>query len=177
MKKEVQLSGGIEALFGTLDENLRLLETALHISTHLKNGYLEIEGEAADVERMEHIVEDYAQLLSEGVSFNNGELCGYLKVVAAEPTASLRPLVLSARLRNFGRKSVVPKSLNQRLYMEAIDLHDMVFGIGPAGTGKTYLAVAMAVSYLLGRKVNRIVLARPALEAGERLGFLPGTIQ
>src|SRR3990170_2086913 len=117
MKKEVQLNSGIEVLFGTLDENLRLLETTLHISTHLKNGYLEIEGEAADVERMERILEDYVQLVSEGVSFNNGELRGYLKVVAAEPAASLRPLVLSARLRNFGRRSVVPKSLNQRLYM------------------------------------------------------------
>ena len=177
MKKEVQLNSGIEVLFGTLDENLRLLESTLNISAHLKNGCLEIEGEAASVERMERILADYSQLVSEGVSFSNGELRGYLKVVAEEPSTSLRPLVLASRLRSFGRKSVVPKSLNQRFYMEAIDLHDMVFGIGPAGTGKTYLAVAMGGSYLLARKVNRMVLARPAVEAGERLGFLPGTIQ
>jgi phosphate starvation-inducible protein PhoH and related proteins len=177
MKKEVQLTSGIETLFGTLDENLRLLESALHLTAHLKSGSLELEGDAASLERMERIVEDYGQLLKEGVTFANGDLRGYLKIVAEDPAASLRGLVTAARHRQYGRKTVVPKSLNQRLYMESIDLHDMVFGIGPAGTGKTYLAVGMAVSYLLSRKVTRIVLARPAVEAGERLGFLPGTLQ
>jgi phosphate starvation-inducible PhoH-like protein len=76
-----------------------------------------------------------------------------------------------------GRRTVQPKSVNQRRYLEAIESHDMVFGIGPAGTGKTYLAVAMAISALLAKRVNRIILARPAVEAGERLGFLPGTLQ
>jgi phosphate starvation-inducible PhoH-like protein len=104
-------------------------------------------------------------------------LLGYLKIVADDPAASLRALVTSGRHRQYGKKPVVPKSLNQRLYVEAIDRHDMVFGIGPAGTGKTYLAVGMAIAYLLGRRVSRIVLARPAVEAGERLGFLPGTLQ
>jgi phosphate starvation-inducible PhoH-like protein len=177
MKKEVKLTTGIETLFGTLDENLRLLENALHLSAHLKNGSLEIEGDEASVERMERIVEDYGQLVKEGVSFNNGDLRGYLKIVAEDPKTNLHSLVTSGRQRQYGRKSVTPKSPNQRLYMEAIDRHDMVFGVGPAGTGKTYLAVAMAISYLLSRKVNRIVLARPAVEAGERLGFLPGTLQ
>jgi phosphate starvation-inducible PhoH-like protein len=177
MKKEVKLTAGVETLFGTLDENLRLLESALHLTAHLKNGSLEIEGEESDVERMERIVDDYAVLLKEGVSFSNGDLLGYLKIVAGDPTASLRALVTSGKHRQFGKKAIVPKSLNQRVYLESIDLHDMVFGIGPAGTGKTYLAVAMAISYLLSRKVNRIVLARPAVEAGERLGFLPGTLQ
>jgi phosphate starvation-inducible protein PhoH and related proteins len=177
MKKEVKLTSGIETLFGTLDENLRLLESALHLKAQLKNGSLEIEGDEANVERMEGIVEDYAELLKEGVSFSNGDLRGYLKVVAGDPAARLRALVSSGRHRQFGRKPVVPKSQNQRVYLEAIDLHDMVFGVGPAGTGKTYLAVGMAVSYLLSRKVSRIVLARPAVEAGERLGFLPGTLQ
>ncbi|OFW12816.1 MAG: hypothetical protein A3H27_16050 [Acidobacteria bacterium RIFCSPLOWO2_02_FULL_59_13] len=177
MRKEVKLSGGIETFFGTLDENLRLLESSLGLTTHLNKDFLEIEGEQQGVERMERILDDYSQLLREGVSFHNGELRGYLKLVGEDPTCNLRGLVMSGRQRSFGRKSVVPKSANQRLYMEAIDRHDMVFGIGPAGTGKTYLAVGMAVSYLLARKVNRIVLARPAVEAGERLGFLPGTIQ
>jgi phosphate starvation-inducible PhoH-like protein len=177
MKKEVQLTTGIETLFGTLDENLRLLETALHLSAHLKNGTLEIEGDSADVERMQRIVEDYAQLLKEGVTFSNGDLLGYLKIVAEDPASNLHALVSSGRHRQYGKKPVTPKSLNQRLYVEAIDHYDMVFGVGPAGTGKTYLAVGMAVSYLLSRRVNRIVLARPAVEAGERLGFLPGTIQ
>lgn len=177
MKKEVKLTAGIETLFGTLDENLRLLETTLHLTAHLKNGSLEIEGEQANVERMERIVEEYGQLVNEGVSLSNGDLLGYLKIVAEDPSTGLRALVTSGRHRQYGKKPVVPKSLNQRLYVEAIDRHDMVFGIGPAGTGKTYLAVGMAVAYLLGRRVTRIVLARPAVEAGERLGFLPGTLQ
>jgi len=177
MKKEVKLSSGIETLFGTLDENLRLLESSLHLTAHLKDDSLEIEGEPANVDQMERIVNDFSQLVKEGVSFNNGDLRGYLKVIAEDPSYSLRTLVMTGRHRNFGKKSVVPKSANQRLYLEAIDLHDMVFGIGPGGTGKTYLAVGMAVSYLLARKVSRIILARPAVEAGERLGFLPGTIQ
>ena len=177
MRKEVQLTRGIATLFGTLDENLRLLENALHLTAHLKTDSLEIEGEAGSVERMEEIVGDYGQLLKEGVSFSNGDLNAYLKVVVEDPALPLRTLVHSSQHRQFGKKAVVPKSPNQRLYMDLTDSYDMVFGIGPAGTGKTYLAVAMAVSYLLARKVNRIVLARPAVEAGERLGFLPGTIQ
>ncbi|MCH7979209.1 MAG: PhoH family protein [Acidobacteria bacterium] len=177
MRKEVKLNSGIETLFGTLDENLRLLETTLQLTARLKNDSLEIEGEPANVERMERIVEEYGQLVKEGLSFNNGDLQGYLKIVAEDSSFSLRSLVLSTRQRSFGKKSIVPKSMNQRLYLEAIDRHDMVFGVGPAGTGKTYLAVGMAISYLLARKVNRIILARPALEAGERLGFLPGTLQ
>ena len=177
MRKEVQLTRGVETLFGTLDENLRLLENALHLTAHLKTDSLEIEGESGSVERMQQIVEDYGLLLKEGVSFSNGDLKAYLKVVVEDPALSLRTLVHGSQHRQFGKKAAVPKSPNQRLYLDLIDSYDMVFGIGPAGTGKTYLAVAMAVSYLLTRKVNRIVLARPAVEAGERLGVLPGTIQ
>jgi phosphate starvation-inducible PhoH-like protein len=177
MKKEVQLTSGIETLFGTLDENLRLLESALRLTAHLKNGSLEIEGDEASVARMEGIVEDYGRLVKEGFTFANGDLRGYLQILAEDPAASLHSLVMQGKQRQFGKKPLVPKSLNQRLYLESIDRYDMVFGIGPAGTGKTYLAVAMAISYLLARKVNRIVLARPAVEAGERLGFLPGTLQ
>ncbi len=177
MRKEVKLTRGIEILFGTLDENLRLLEASLRLKAHLKNESLELEGEPQDIERMEQIVSDYSQLVKEGVSFNNGDLQAYLKVIVEDPSASLRALVVNGRQRQFGRKSVVPKSQNQRVYLDMIDRHDMVFAIGPAGTGKTYLAVAMAISYLLSRRMNRIILARPAVEAGERLGFLPGTLQ
>lgn len=177
MRKEVKLTRGIETLFGTLDENLRLLEQSLRLKANLKNESLELEGEAQDIERMEQIVTDYGQLVREGVPFNNGDLRAYLKVIVEDSSVSLRSMVANGRQRQFGRKSVVPKSHNQRVYLEMIDQHDMVFGIGPAGTGKTYLAVAMGISYLLSRRMNRIVLARPAVEAGERLGFLPGTLQ
>ncbi len=177
MKKDVKVSSGIETLFGTRDENLRLLESELRLTLQLKNNAIEIDGEPLDVERMERLLDDYDKLMQEGVIFSNGDLRGFLKIVADDPSASLHSLVTSSRNRNFGKKAVVPKSLHQRIYMESIDRNDMVFGIGPAGTGKTYLAVSMAVSYLLSRRVSRIVLARPAVEAGERLGFLPGTLQ
>jgi phosphate starvation-inducible PhoH-like protein len=98
-------------------------------------------------------------------------------VVTTDPSASLRGLAEAGRQRSFGKRQVQPKSLNQRRYLDAIENNDMVFGIGPAGTGKTYLAVAMAISALVSKRVNRIILARPAVEAGERLGFLPGTLQ
>src|SRR4029077_1143505 len=92
-------------------------------------------------------------------------------------TATLRGMAEAGKQRSFGKRQVQPKSMNQRRYIDAIEKYDMVFGIGPAGTGKTYLAVAMAVSALNAKKVTRIILARPAVEAGERLGFLPGTLQ
>ena len=98
-------------------------------------------------------------------------------MITADPEASLRRLVESGKQRSFGKKQIAPKTMTQRLYMDAIESHDLVFGIGPAGTGKTYLAVAMAVAALLSKRVSRIVLTRPAVEAGERLGFLPGTLQ
>jgi phosphate starvation-inducible PhoH-like protein len=100
-----------------------------------------------------------------------------IKLVARDPEASLRALVEAPQPKRAGKKIVTPKSPNQRTYMEAIDKFDMVFSIGPGGTGKTYLAVTQAVSALLSKNVNRIILARPAVEAGERLGYLPGTLQ
>src|SRR5213076_2466425 len=100
-----------------------------------------------------------------------------LRILSEDPNATLKGLTEAGRPRTFGKKTVSPKSLNQHRYVDAIERHDMVFGIGPSGTGKTYLAVAMAVDALLTKEVSRIILARPAVEAGERLGFLPGTLQ
>lgn len=176
-KTSVQISRGIEPLFGTRDENVRLLEEGLSVRVQLVEDSLEIEGEQDDVARAEAILADYVALVKQGHTFTNGDLNCYLRVVTEDRDVSLRELVKSSRQRNFGKKTVAPKSVNQRRYLEAIERNDLVFGIGPAGTGKTYLAVAMAVSALLGKQVNRIVLTRPAVEAGERLGFLPGTLQ
>src|SRR5207237_8426982 len=114
---------------------------------------------------------DYNQLQRGGQTFKNGDLNSMLRVLVADPKATLRGLVEAGRQRSFGRRTVQPKSLNQRRYLDAIESHDMVFGVGPAGTGKTYLAVAMAISELLAKRVNRIILALLAVEAGERLGF------
>src|SRR5271169_2894012 len=177
MKLSVQITRGIESLFGTRDENIRVLEDGLHVTASLLNDSLEIEGAEPDVIRAASILEDYVSLVKEGQSFTNGDLNSYLRVVTADPEVSLRSLVVSGRQRNFGKKLLAPKTINQRRYLEAIERNDLTFGIGPAGTGKTYLAVAMGVSALLAKRVSRIVLTRPAVEAGERLGFLPGTLQ
>jgi phosphate starvation-inducible PhoH-like protein len=143
----------------------------------LVDNNLEIEGEPDDVTRAQNILEDYNTLLREGFVFNNGDLNSYLRVVTKDREVSLRALVNSGKQRSFGKKILAPKTVNQRRYLEAIERNDLVFGIGPAGTGKTYLAVAMAISALINKQVSRIVLTRPAVEAGERLGFLPGTLQ
>jgi phosphate starvation-inducible PhoH-like protein len=177
MKASVQISQGIESLFGTRDENIRLIESGLGVSASLLDSFIEIQGEEANVCRAERILEDYAALVREGHIFTNGDLNSYFRVITEDREVSLRSLVSSGRQRNFGKKVLAPKTVNQRRYLEAIERNDLVFGIGPAGTGKTYLAVAMAISALIGKKVSRIILTRPAVEAGERLGFLPGTLQ
>src|SRR5215469_9610738 len=177
MKKSIEITPNIETLFGTRDENLHLLEDGLNINIDLRSDSLELEGTPRDVARAEQVFSDYDQLQRSGHVFNNGDLNSMLRVLVADPKVTLRGLAEAGRQRSFGRRTVQPKSVNQRRYLEAIEQHDMVFGIGPAGTGKTYLAVAMAISALISKRVNRIILARPAVEAGERLGFLPGTLQ
>ncbi|MBZ5547340.1 MAG: PhoH family protein [Acidobacteriia bacterium] len=177
MKKSIEISPNIETLFGTRDENLHVLEDGLNINIDLRSDRIELEGAARDVARAEQLFADYDHLQRNGFQFNNGDLNSMLRVVVGDPNVTLRGLAEAGRQRAFGRRTVQPKSPNQRRYLEAIEQYDMVFGVGPAGTGKTYLAVAMAISALINKQVNRIILARPAVEAGERLGFLPGTLQ
>jgi len=154
------------------------MEDGLDVQIDLKSESIQVMGEAAAVARVEGIFADFEHLRRVGVHPHNGELNALLKMVVADPTVTLRGLVESGKQRSAGVKRMVqPRSPNQRKYVEAIETHDMVFGLGPAGTGKTYLAVAMAVSALLAKKVSRIILVRPAVEAGERLGFLPGSLQ
>ena len=122
--------------------------------------------------RAEGILADYVALVKEGHAFSNGDLNSYFRVVTEDREVALRELVTSGRQRNFGKKPVAPKSANQRRYVEAIERNDLVFGIGPAGTGKTYLAVAMGISALLGKRVSRIILTRPG-GGGGRAARLP----
>jgi phosphate starvation-inducible PhoH-like protein len=177
MKQTVRLAGGINELFGTLDENLKLFESALHVTTHLRDHDLEIEGSASQVERAAQILGEYNQRIRDGRVPDSQEVKSLLRIATAEPAPAHRGAFSPAHTRSFGKKTIVPKSANQKRYIEALEAYDMVFAIGPGGTGKTYLAVAMAVTALLSKQVNRIILARPAVEAGERLGFLPGTLQ
>jgi len=162
---------------GTYDGNLKLFERCFQVSAHLGEESLEIEGEEGNVRRAQRLVEEYSALVESGTRFENAEIEGFLRIISQDPEASLKGLAEAGRPRSFGKKSIAPKGLNQRSYVDAMERHDMVFGIGPSGTGKTYLAVAMAVDALLTKEVSRIILARPAVEAGERLGFLPGTLQ
>ena len=178
IKKALEITPGIEPLYGTRDENLRLLEDGLQITIDLRSDAIHIAGEETQVSRAAQVFADFDALRRSGVTLQNGELHGLLKLVVADPRATLRQLVDSGKQRSAGVKRMVqPRSPNQRKYVEAIESSDMTFGLGPAGTGKTYLAVAMAVSALMAKKVARIILVRPAVEAGERLGFLPGSLQ
>jgi phosphate starvation-inducible PhoH-like protein len=177
MKRTIHISGKIEPFFGTLDENIRMLEDALRVKTHLHDTRLTVEGEQESVDQAVRIVEEYNHLTRHGRLLSSEEVKSLVRVATEEPHESPRGMFEHSRTRSFGKKTVTPKNASQRRYMEEIETHDMTFGIGPGGTGKTYLAVAMAVSALLTKQVNRIILARPAVEAGERLGFLPGTLQ
>jgi phosphate starvation-inducible protein PhoH and related proteins len=177
MKQTVRIAGGVNELFGTLDENLRLFESTLRVTTHLSDRDLEIEGEPAQVERAARILGAYNDRVREGNVPNSQEVKALLRTAADEPVSTLHGAFSPTRSRSFGKRTISPKSPNQKRYIEALENYDMVFAIGPGGTGKTYIAVAMAVAALLSKQVNRIILARPAVEAGERLGFLPGTLQ
>jgi phosphate starvation-inducible PhoH-like protein len=177
MKQTVRIAGGINELFGTLDENLKYFESSLRVTTNLKDHDIEIEGEAVQVERAARILGAFNDRIREGQIPTSQEVKALLRTAADQPVSTLHGTFSPSHKRALGKKSVVPKSANQKRYIEALETYDMVFAIGPGGTGKTYLAVALAVSALLSKQVNRIILARPAVEAGERLGFLPGTLQ
>jgi phosphate starvation-inducible PhoH-like protein len=177
MRRTIQIEGAIEPLFGTLDENLKLLESAFRVTVELHDDRLAVEGEAIHVDRAVKVLDEYNHLVRAGRALDASEVNSLIRVASDDRGAPVGSIFEPSRTRVFGKKNVNPKSANQRRYMEDIECHDMVFAIGPGGTGKTYLAVAMAVSSLLTKQVNRIILARPAVEAGERLGFLPGTLQ
>src|ERR1700735_3515264 len=177
MKQTVRLAGGINELFGTPDENLKLFESSLHVKTHLRDHDLENEGPQPQVERAAQILGEYNQRILDGRVPNTQEVKSLLRIATGDANPPARGAFSPTHTRALGKKTVVPKSANQKRYMEVLEAYDMVFAIGPAGTGKTYLAVAMAVTALLSKQVSRIILARPAVEAGERLGFLPGTLQ
>jgi phosphate starvation-inducible PhoH-like protein len=139
-------------------------------------GDLLVEGEEQGEETVAQIFNQLGSLMKDGYSVSAGDVRLAAQLLTQDENVRLRDYLMKSAVRG-GKKVVVPRSLNQRAYLEQIESHDMVFGIGPAGTGKTFLAVAQAVKTLLEKSVERIVLARPAVEAGEKLGFLPGDLQ
>jgi phosphate starvation-inducible protein PhoH and related proteins len=176
MRKVAVPERGAEAFFGPNDENLRYLEEQLKVQIKGRGPELLVEGEKGGEEAAFQVFDQLGALIKDGYTVAPGDVRLAAQLLAQNGDVKLRDYLMKSAVRG-GKKVVVPRSLNQREYLEKIEKHDMVFGIGPAGTGKTYLAMAQAVAMLLNKSVARIVLARPAVEAGEKLGFLPGDLQ
>ena len=168
---------GIETLFGSYDENLKHLESLFHVRIRTQGHDLLVEGESTDLDKVDRVVGQLSSLMQDGYKLSNSDVKTASDLVAQNESVDIRDHFLRGSLTPAGKRRVAPKSVNQRRYLDAIDQFDIVFGIGPAGTGKTYLAMAQAVAFLVAKKVSRIILARPAVEAGEKLGFLPGDLQ
>jgi phosphate starvation-inducible PhoH-like protein len=179
--KTIILDGkALEVLVGSLDETLRLIEERFGVRVSARGDRVTVEGDGDDggrrEDRVERLLRQLAALHERGLAVRREDIRTAIGLVERDPDVRLADHFVHARLRPSAKKAVVPKSANQRRYVEAIRDNDMVIAIGPAGTGKTYLAVAMAITLLNEKRVQRIILARPAVEAGERLGFLPGDI-
>ncbi len=165
-----------QQLFNHEPHNLALLETELKVKATAREGWIKLEGAEADLERAKHLFASLENLLKAGSPVKNREFTHAVNVVKHEGATLLKDMV-SDRVTTHERKpSVTAKTAGQKKYLDAIRKHDITFGIGPAGTGKTYLAVAMALAALRDGSVSRIILTRPAVEAGEALGFLPGDL-
>lgn len=163
------------ALLGPRDEHLTLIEKAFKADVHVRGNQVTLRGEPAEVALVERLLDELVTIIRTGQGVTTETVERAIGILRTETTE--RPAdVLSLNILSNRGRTIRPKTLNQKRYVEAIDKHTIVFGIGPAGTGKTYLAMAKAVQALQSKNVNRIILTRPAVEAGERLGFLPGTL-
>jgi len=177
MRKIALPAEGIETLYGTRDVNLRQIESLLSVQISTQGSELTVRGNPDSELRAQLIFDQLGALLDEGYSLANGDVQTAAQLLVGNGNLDLRDYFVKEGQRQGTRRRVNPKSVNQRKYLDTIERMDIVFGVGPAGTGKTYLAMAQAVNYLVAKKVSRIILARPAVEAGEKLGFLPGDLQ
>jgi phosphate starvation-inducible PhoH-like protein len=178
--QDLDLGGGglevLRSLFGASNENLKLIERQAGVEIGQRGGSLRVEGPRAAVDLVTRLLTDLADLLRRGARVGTQEVVQALQLLRDNPSVRLDELFLEPVLISSRNRAISPKGLAQKAYVRAIGQSDIVFGLGPAGTGKTYLAMATAVAALVERRVKRIVLARPAVEAGERLGFLPGDL-
>ena len=165
-----------ELLVGKLDENLKALEKTMGVRASARGDEIFIEGPEERVTQAETLLNKLLNLLENGYTIANGDVKTAAALLLEDPQVDLKRFFLSSKITTSSKKTVYPRSFNQKKYIEAIQTGDLVFGIGPAGTGKTYLAMAMALQYLVNRSISRIILTRPAVEAGEKLGFLPGDL-
>jgi phosphate starvation-inducible PhoH-like protein len=164
------------ALAGPRSDKLKILEREAGIAVGLRGNKILLEGDAEDVALAERFLAETAALLRQGIEVDAGDIGRALRALRSDPGTQLRDMFDEAVTLGPGHRPIGPRGLAQKRYVESIRSHDLTFGIGPAGTGKTYLAMACAVAALQGRQVKRIVLTRPAVEAGEKLGFLPGDL-
>jgi phosphate starvation-inducible PhoH-like protein len=167
---------GIEQLYGVRDENLRRIEAAFGVEVSARGNQLQVDGEAGAVAAARNVLEQLSKLVAAGHRLKPEDVATAIRVISEDPQASLLDFFGREGQAAAVRSLIQPRSLNQQLYLKAMMEHDLVLAIGPAGTGKTYLAVAVAAAALVEKRVKRLVLARPAVEAGERLGFLPGDL-
>jgi phosphate starvation-inducible PhoH-like protein len=163
-------------LLGRNDDHLKTLESELDVRITARGHDIVVRGDEQQVKRAERALVQLAEVVRSGAPLRGGEVRAALRMLATDEETDLKSVFTDAIAVPSRKKWIAPKTLGQKRYVDAIRAHDMVFGIGPAGTGKSFLAVAMAVSALMKREVARIVLTRPAVEAGERLGFLPGDL-
>jgi phosphate starvation-inducible PhoH-like protein len=164
------------ALFGAHNENLKRIAKTVGVKINAKGNALTIQGEDTDIQLSRRVLNDLYHLLQKGYPLYPNDIDYALRILSDDWSVNLEEIFLDAVYISSKRKMITPKSLAQKRYIDAIRKYDLVIGIGPAGTGKTYLAMAMAVAFLMKQEVERIVLTRPAVEAGEKLGFLPGDI-
>ncbi|HEY9420772.1 MAG TPA: PhoH family protein [Thermoanaerobaculia bacterium] len=165
---------GLDTLFGTQDENLRRIERTFGVTLTARGNELHINGDPERVTQVEHLLRELTALTEKGYRFRPGEVQTAIRVISEAPDTMLADFFMPEGMLASVRRMVAPRSFKQQLYVQSMIDHDIVISIGPAGTGKTFLAVAMAAAALMEKRVKRIILARPAVEAGEKLGFLPG---
>jgi phosphate starvation-inducible PhoH-like protein len=175
-KRDITLADNNTALlvYGDLNKNLLVIEEGTGVNIQVRGSQLTVNGPKHEVELAVSAITKLEELIRAGYPVYPSDVAYALRILQASPKANLKEIFLDKVYITAEQKVVSPKSINQKLYIDSIRTHDIVFGIGPAGTGKTYLAVAMAVSAFVTKQVRSIILARPAVEAGERLGFLPG---
>jgi len=164
------------ALFGAHNENLKRIAKTVGVKINAKGNALTLQGDETDIQLSRRVLNDLYHLLQKGYPLYPTDIGYAIRIISDDWSANLEEIFLDAVYISSKRKMITPKSLAQKRYIDAIRKYDLVIGIGPAGTGKTYLAMAMAVAFLMKQEVERIVLTRPAVEAGEKLGFLPGDI-
>jgi phosphate starvation-inducible PhoH-like protein len=167
---------GLDTLFGTHDENLRRIERTFDVSVSARGNELNILGDPERVQAVERLLSELNLVTERGYRFRPGDVQTAIRVASEAPGSSLVDFFLPEGMMASVRRMVAPRSFKQQLYLQSMIDYDIVISIGPAGTGKTYLAVAMAAAALMEKRVRRIILARPAVEAGEKLGFLPGDL-